>query len=169
MKAYFDRHEIDKQGSTWDEQGKGWQAWNGWGGDAGQTWANAIVERLNKAERQEASSTEEQRKLESANLVAITLEQRPADPNAWLNAVERYRKELSIKAATATKPIIDKPLVQFAEPKKFDLPTPNTGETHDDFMARCMADPVATAEFPDAAQRSAVCMKQHEGKLQKKN
>ena len=47
MKAYFDRHEIDKQGETWGEQGKGWQAWNGWGGDAGQTWANAIVERLN--------------------------------------------------------------------------------------------------------------------------
>ena len=47
MKAYFDRHEIDKQGETWSEQGKGWQAWNGWGGDAGQTWANAIVERLN--------------------------------------------------------------------------------------------------------------------------
>jgi capsid protein len=169
MKAYFDRHEIDKQGSTWDEQGKGWQAWQGWGGDAGRTWANAIVERLNKAERKEAASTEQQRRLESADVVAITLEQRPADPHAWLNAVEQYRKELSVKAATATNPIIDKPLVQFAEPKKFDLPTPSAGETHDDFMARCMADPIATAEFPDAAQRSAVCMKQHEGKLQKKN
>jgi capsid protein len=50
MKAYFDRHEIDKQGETWDEQGKGWQAWNGWGGDEGRTWANAIVERANKEE-----------------------------------------------------------------------------------------------------------------------
>lgn len=169
MKAYFDRHEIDKQGSTWNEQGKGWQAWQGWGGDAGRTWSNAIVERLNKAERKEAASTEQQRRLESADVVAITLEQRPADPHAWLNAVEQYRKELSIKAATATNPILDKPLVQFAEPKKFDLPTPSAGETHDDFMARCMADPVATAEFPDAAQRSAVCMKQHEGKLQNKN
>ena len=26
MKAFFDRHEVDKKGSTWDEQGKGWQA-----------------------------------------------------------------------------------------------------------------------------------------------
>ena len=34
MKAFFDRHEVDKKGATWDEQGKGWQAWNGWGGDA---------------------------------------------------------------------------------------------------------------------------------------
>ena len=30
MKAFFDRHEVDKKGATWDEQGKGWQAWNGW-------------------------------------------------------------------------------------------------------------------------------------------
>lgn len=50
MKAYFDRHQSDKQGSTWDDYGKGRQAWDGWGGDAGQTWANSIVERLNKAE-----------------------------------------------------------------------------------------------------------------------
>jgi lambda family phage portal protein len=48
MKAYFDRHEVDKQGATWDEYGKGRQAWDGWGGDAGQAWANSIVERLNK-------------------------------------------------------------------------------------------------------------------------
>jgi len=43
MVAYFDRHEIDKQGSTWDEKGKGWQAWNGWGGDEGRVWANRIL------------------------------------------------------------------------------------------------------------------------------
>jgi hypothetical protein len=48
MKAYFDRHEIDKQGSTWDEQGKGYQAWLGWGGDAGRSWANRIVAMLNR-------------------------------------------------------------------------------------------------------------------------
>jgi hypothetical protein len=50
MKAYFDRHEVDKQGSTWNEKGKGWQAWNGWGGDAGRAWANRIVAMLNKEE-----------------------------------------------------------------------------------------------------------------------
>lgn len=50
VKAYFDRHEIDKQGSTWSEQGKGYQAWLLWGGDAGRAWANRIVERLNKLE-----------------------------------------------------------------------------------------------------------------------
>jgi len=43
MVSYFDRHEVDKQGSTWDEYGKGKQAWNLWGGDVGRTWANRIV------------------------------------------------------------------------------------------------------------------------------
>lgn len=43
MVAYFERHEVDKQGETWDEQGKGWQAWNGWGGDEGWRWAKRLV------------------------------------------------------------------------------------------------------------------------------
>lgn len=29
MVAYFSRHEVDKQGSSWSEQGIGWQAWYG--------------------------------------------------------------------------------------------------------------------------------------------
>lgn len=45
MNAYFSRHLIDKQGSTWDEKGKGWQAWNGWGGDPGARWARSILSR----------------------------------------------------------------------------------------------------------------------------
>jgi hypothetical protein len=44
MVAYFDRHEVDKEGTTWDEQGKGWQAWYGWGGDEGRAWARRILE-----------------------------------------------------------------------------------------------------------------------------
>lgn len=43
MVSYFERHEVDKQGSTWDEQGKGWQAWMGWGGDEGWAWAIEIL------------------------------------------------------------------------------------------------------------------------------
>ena len=52
MVRYFDRHQSDKKGETWDEQGKGWQAWQGWGGDAGWTWARRIVARLD-AEKSE--------------------------------------------------------------------------------------------------------------------
>jgi len=43
MKAYFDRHEVDKKGEGWGKDSKGYQAWLMWGGDAGQTWANKIV------------------------------------------------------------------------------------------------------------------------------
>jgi hypothetical protein len=46
MLNYFTRHEVDKEGSTWEEQGKGWQAWHGWGGDAGFRWARRIVNQL---------------------------------------------------------------------------------------------------------------------------
>jgi phage gp29-like protein len=49
MVSYFQRHEVDKKGSTWDEQGKGWQAWNGWGGDAGYAWAKRIVKKLDSS------------------------------------------------------------------------------------------------------------------------
>ena len=51
MLNYFTRHEIDKQGSTWDDQGKGWQAWQGWGGDAGYAWARKIVKQMNAADK----------------------------------------------------------------------------------------------------------------------
>jgi hypothetical protein len=50
MKAYFDRHEIDKKGSTWSEQGKGWQAWHLWGGDPGQAWSAKLVRQMNSAD-----------------------------------------------------------------------------------------------------------------------
>lgn len=43
MVSYFARHEVDKLGTTWDEKGKGWQAWNGWGGDAGKQWAERVL------------------------------------------------------------------------------------------------------------------------------
>lgn len=50
MLAYFERHEGDKSGETWDEQGKGWQAWHGWGGDAGFSWARKLVKQMESAD-----------------------------------------------------------------------------------------------------------------------
>ena len=50
MLAYFTRHEIDKQGSTWDDYGKGRQAWDGWGGDAGFAFARKVVKQMNAAD-----------------------------------------------------------------------------------------------------------------------
>jgi hypothetical protein len=53
MKAFFDRHEVDKKGSTFGEQGKGWQAWNGWGGDAGYSWAKKVVGQMESRDKKE--------------------------------------------------------------------------------------------------------------------
>ena len=50
MLAYFTRHEVDKQGSTWDDYGKGRQAWDGWGGDAGFSFARKVVKQMNTAD-----------------------------------------------------------------------------------------------------------------------
>ncbi len=50
---YFPRHEVDKKGKGWAPgedkfPSNGRIAWALWGGDAGQRWASAIVERENK-------------------------------------------------------------------------------------------------------------------------
>ena len=55
MVSYFARHTIDKRGSSWDDYGKGRQAWDGWGGDAGERWARSIARRMDVAERRAGS------------------------------------------------------------------------------------------------------------------
>lgn len=42
------------------------------------------------------------------------------------------------------------------------LPTPNQGETRDDFISRCMSDETIQADFDDQDQRLAVCNRQWE-------
>ena len=46
MHSFFSRHEVDKKGQGWDDQGKGWQAWNGWGGDAGFSWVKKLIKQM---------------------------------------------------------------------------------------------------------------------------
>ena len=58
MLAFFTRHEVDKKSSTWDEQGKGWQAWHGWGGDAGYAWARKVVRQMDAADEEDRASSE---------------------------------------------------------------------------------------------------------------
>jgi len=53
MLNFLTRHEVDKKGATWDEQGKGWQAWNGWGGDAGYAWARKVVGQMEARDKKE--------------------------------------------------------------------------------------------------------------------
>ena len=55
MLAYFTRHEVDKKGSTWNDQGKGWQAWNGWGGDTGFSYARKILKQMKAADEKQTT------------------------------------------------------------------------------------------------------------------
>jgi hypothetical protein len=57
MVSYFARHEVDKQGSSWESYGKGRQAWDGWGGDPGRRWATAVARRMDAAEQAAQRST----------------------------------------------------------------------------------------------------------------
>lgn len=55
MKAYFDRHEADKQGKGWSPGEDGYPsagriAWALWGGDAGRSWSAKLVRRMNAAD-----------------------------------------------------------------------------------------------------------------------
>ena len=43
------------------------------------------------------------------------------------------------------------------------LPTPNTGESEQDFISRCMGNDTMNEDFPGQEQRSAVCYKQWRG------
>jgi capsid protein len=154
MKAYFDRHEADKQGDTWDEQGKGWQAWNGWGGDEGYSWATAIVERLNKqADSKELKAASSEVRQSFAAL-------QPPEPEEWLDAVQNYRKKQNGRVDEIKLSIIgEKSIVELSKvsKKEFIIPTPDVGEKSDAFMGRCMSNPTMLAEYPDESQRAAVC------------
>lgn len=58
VKAYFDRHEVDKQGEGWNQGEPGYPsggkvAWYLWGSDAGWSRAKKIVAQMNAADEEE--------------------------------------------------------------------------------------------------------------------
>jgi len=62
MKAYFDRHEIDKQGEGWSQGQSGFPsngriAWALWGGDSGYSWSKKLVKQMNAADENARSTT----------------------------------------------------------------------------------------------------------------
>lgn len=48
----------------------------------------------------------------------------------------------------------------FAQEKKMPLPIPNSGESQNDFVSRCMINPTMKQDFSDNDQRLAVCFRQ---------
>jgi capsid protein len=151
MKAFFDRHEVDKQGETWDEQGKGYQAWNGWGGDAGYSWSTAIVERLNK------QADTKELKLASTEVRQTFAALQPPEPEEWLDAVQNFRAKQNGRVDQIKQSILGERSIIELSKKQFELPTPDVGEKSDAFIGRCMSNPTMLAEYPNESQRAAVC------------
>lgn len=48
MRAWFARHEVDKQSPKWNDPSPGKVAWDLWGGDAGKSWSEGIMRRVEK-------------------------------------------------------------------------------------------------------------------------
>jgi hypothetical protein len=67
MRSYFARHAVDKQGEGWSQGDKGFPsagrvAWAAWGGDAGRTWANDVLSRIDKVNKAVTLDTMEEQK-----------------------------------------------------------------------------------------------------------
>ena len=65
MKAYFDRHQSDKDATGFNSGEDGFPspgrvAWDAWGGDAAWSWATEIVEREKKKEKKVVKYSEDQ-------------------------------------------------------------------------------------------------------------
>jgi len=113
MKAFFDRHEVDKQGETWDEQGKGYQAWYGWGGDEGYAWSTAIVERLNKQSEKKDLS------VAAAEVQHQFARNTPLAAEDWLDAVQKYRaKQMNTIQETKQSVTGDQSIIELSKPKR---------------------------------------------------
>ena len=68
MKAYFDRHEVDKQGEGWSPGQSGFPsagriAWALWGDDAGWSWSKKLVRQINAADEESRSMAIEVRSI----------------------------------------------------------------------------------------------------------
>ena len=67
MKAYFDRHEVDKEGEGWSPSQDGYPsagriAWALWGGDPGRSFANRIVRQMNAEDEERNTSMDIERR-----------------------------------------------------------------------------------------------------------
>lgn len=94
MKAYFDRHEVDKKGDGWSPGEPGFPsngriAWALWGSDAGWAWSRKLVEQMNAADEENRSMIE-RRSLyeeESGTLPLLRIESRSqggASEQRWI-------------------------------------------------------------------------------------
>ena len=76
MAAWFARHEVDKQGEGFSPGEDGYPsagrvAWAAWGGDPGQTWANAKAERIKSLQDDRSGAATLNREQELAPMLEL--------------------------------------------------------------------------------------------------
>jgi uncharacterized protein len=106
MKAYFDRHEIDKQGKGWapGEDGfpsNGRIAWALWGSDPGWAWSRKLVEQMNAADEENRSMTIERRSIyeeENGTLPLLRVESRAEDGAAESRWIVGYAAKFGVNS-----------------------------------------------------------------------
>ncbi len=105
MKAYFDRHEIDKQGEGWSPGEPGFPsngriAWALWGSDPGWAWSRKLVEQMNAADEENRSMIE-RRSLyeeESADLPLLRVESRSEEGAAESRWIVGYAAKFGVNS-----------------------------------------------------------------------
>ncbi len=105
MKAYFDRHEVDKQGTGWSPGEDGFPsngriAWALWGSDPGYAWSRKLVEQLNAADKENRSMIE-RRSLyeeETTELPLLRVESRSEDGAAESRWIVGYAAKFGVNS-----------------------------------------------------------------------
>jgi len=106
MKAYFDRHEVDKQGGGWSPGEDGFPsngriAWALWGSDPGYAWSRKLVEQMNAADEENRSMAIERRSLyeeENGTLPLLRIESRSEDGAAESRWIVGYAAKFGVNS-----------------------------------------------------------------------
>jgi hypothetical protein len=104
MKAYFDRHEVDKQGKGWSPGEDGFPsngriAWALWGSDPGWAWSRKLVEQMNAADEENRSMAVERRSLyeeENGTLPLLRIESRAEEGAAESQWIVGYAAKFGV-------------------------------------------------------------------------
>ena len=123
MKAYFDRHEIDKQGEGWSPGEPGFPsngriAWALWGSDPGWAWSRKLVEQMNAADEENRSMIE-RRSLyeeESADLPLLRVESRSEEGAAESRWIVGYAAKFGVNSLE-----LDGQFIERIDPQAFGI------------------------------------------------
>jgi len=94
MKAFFDRHQSDRQGQDWGNEhnpSAGYVAHLLWGGDAGYSWAKARVRQINAADKKKGGVNDTKKELNTHSVykgerLAVDFDQSDEDAIRVLNS-----------------------------------------------------------------------------------